>query len=59
MNEIWKDIEGYEGLYQVSNLGNVKSLNRKIRCKNNKYRDVKSISIKPIKINNNYLFVNL
>lgn len=26
--EQWKDIEGYEGLYQVSNLGNVKSLNR-------------------------------
>ena len=25
--EIWKDIEGYEGLYQISNLGNVKSLN--------------------------------
>ena len=25
--EIWKDIIGYEGLYQVSNLGNVKSLN--------------------------------
>lgn len=25
--EIWKDIEGFEGLYQVSNLGNVKSLN--------------------------------
>lgn len=27
MNEIWKNIDGYEGLYQVSNLGNVKSLN--------------------------------
>ena len=26
MGEIWKDIEGYEGLYQVSNLGRVKSL---------------------------------
>lgn len=26
MEEIWKDIEGYEGLYQVSNLGNVRSL---------------------------------
>lgn len=26
-NEIWKDIDGYEGLYQVSNLGRVKSLN--------------------------------
>ena len=25
-NEIWKDIEGYEGLYQVSTCGNVKSL---------------------------------
>lgn len=25
MEEIWKDIEGYEGLYQVSNLGRVKS----------------------------------
>lgn len=24
--EIWKDIEGYEGLYQVSNEGRVKSL---------------------------------
>lgn len=27
MEEIWKDIEGYEGLYQVSNFGRVKSLN--------------------------------
>jgi len=25
--EIWKDIPGYEGKYQVSNLGNVKSMN--------------------------------
>ena len=28
MKEIWKDIEGYEGHYQVSNLGRVKSLER-------------------------------
>lgn len=26
--EIWKDISGYEGLYQVSNLGRIKSLER-------------------------------
>ena len=35
MKEIWKDIAGYEGLYQVSNLGNVRSLPRKgckIKC---------------------------
>lgn len=25
--EIWKDIKGYEGLYQVSNMGRIKSLN--------------------------------
>jgi hypothetical protein len=29
MNEIWKDIPGYEGLYQVSNLGRIYSLYRK------------------------------
>lgn len=28
MQEIWKDIPSYEGIYQVSNLGNVKSLSR-------------------------------
>lgn len=28
MKEIWKDVVGYEGLYQVSNLGRVKSLSR-------------------------------
>lgn len=27
MKEIWKDIPGYEGSYQVSNLGRVRSLN--------------------------------
>lgn len=29
-NEIWKPINGYEGLYEVSNLGNVRSLDRTI-----------------------------
>ena len=43
MEEIWKDIKGYEGLYQVSNLGRVKSLDkiivtidRKNRCQKGK-----------------------
>ena len=31
MLEIWKDIAGYEGLYQVSNMGQVKSLERKVK----------------------------
>ena len=29
-NEIWKPIKGYEGLYEVSNCGNVRSLDRDI-----------------------------
>ncbi len=30
MNEEWRDIKNYEGLYEVSNFGNVRSLNRKV-----------------------------
>lgn len=26
MEEIWKDIKGYEGLYKISNYGNIKSI---------------------------------
>ena len=33
MKEIWIDIKGYEGSYQVSNLGRVKSLERDIHYK--------------------------
>lgn len=29
MQEIWKDVSGFEGMYQVSNLGRVKSLRNK------------------------------
>lgn len=29
LQEIWKDISNYEGLYQISNLGRVKSLSKK------------------------------
>lgn len=36
MKEEFKDIPGYEGLYQVSNLGNVKSLSR-IKLNRGKY----------------------
>ncbi len=32
---MWKDIEGYEGLYQVNNIGMVKSMDRIIKRKNN------------------------
>lgn len=34
MNEVWKDIEGYEGVYQISNFGKIKSLERSLRRSN-------------------------
>ena len=48
--EIWKDIEGYEGIYQISNYGRVKSLERWVKIGDNK-RIIKS-GIRTIKINN-------
>ncbi len=46
MEEVWRDVFGYEGLYQVSNLGRVKSLDRciitlKNRCRHYKERILK------------------
>ena len=34
MEEIWKPIKGYEGIYEVSSLGRVRSLDRHIVRKN-------------------------
>lgn len=56
--EIWKDIEGYEGYYQVSNLGRVKSLDRQIHMKNGKNMLV-SGTIMALQINQGYLTVRL
>ena len=32
MNEIWRDIEGYEGLYEISDCGRVRSYPRLVKC---------------------------
>lgn len=40
-NEIWKDINDYEGIYQVSNLGRVKSLHRKVKHSRSGYITIK------------------
>ena len=53
MKEIFKDIEGYENLYQISNLGIVKALG------NGKSNNSKERILKQIKDKNGYLFVNL
>lgn len=53
--EAWKDIKGYEGLYQISNIGRVKSLSR-IDSRGNK-RNEKILKIS--KNNSGYYFVGL
>ena len=61
-NEVWKDIPNYEGLYQASNLGRIKSLEKK------RYtgKDGKCIRVYPEKIlkpttssNRGYMMVTL
>ena len=55
MKEIWKDIKGYEKLYQVSNLGNV----RRIKFINNRTQKDKIKMLKLIKDKKGYLKINL
>jgi hypothetical protein len=45
--EIWKDIENYEGYYQISNFGKVRSLDRHVNNKiKNKFSFLKGIILK-------------
>lgn len=46
-SEIWKDIKGFEGQYQVSNMGNVRNIKRN----NNLYKNYN--------LTNDYLFVRI
>lgn len=59
MKEIWKPIVGYEGLYQVSNMGRVKSLERKVRHGSVIELTIKERILKPAPASNGYLVVGL
>ena len=56
--EIWKDVPNYDGLYQVSSLGNVKSLSRHAKHPKGGISLLKERFLKP-SINNKYLLVGL
>lgn len=58
-DEIWKDIKGYEGYYQVSNKGRVKSISRKIVYKNNDIHYVNEKILTPCINKSKYLQVSL
>lgn len=48
-NEIWKDIKGYEGIYQVSSMGRVQSIDREVTQFCHKKYFTRTISGKIIK----------
>ena len=47
MEEVWKDIKGFENIFQISNYGRLKSLSRLVKIKGGKYRLKKEKIIKP------------
>lgn len=51
MEEIWKDVKGYEGLYQISNKGQVKSKARR--------GNWKETILKPSETRDHYFVVTL
>lgn len=64
LKEEWRDIPGYEGLYQVSNLGQIKSLGRTVYQQwqdgtHGRYITYKEKILKPKIDTNNYLSVSL
>lgn len=59
MKEIWKQIEGYENLYEVSNLGRVRSVERPSRNKRNKNGVIKGKILKPGSNPVGYVIVSL
>ena len=59
MSEVWRDINEYEGYYQVSNMGRVKSLERKIPHWRGGERIQKERILKPITDHYGYQVVNL
>ena len=62
--EIWRDIKDYEGLYQISNLGNVRSVERIVKYFNPKLNRESSHKVmgkikKPGIKDNGYLQIGL
>ena len=57
--EEYRDIKGYEGVYAVSNIGNIKSLERKVKHSKGGIKTLKERLLTPSLSSNNYLSVKL
>lgn len=59
MKEIWRDIKGYEGLYQVSDLGRVKSLKKEWVSGNGSLRKHDELIMKQTEEKSGYMSIKL
>lgn len=59
MEEIWKDIEGYEGVYEISTYGRLRSYTRAINNHSGFTKEIKGKYIKGRLDKNGYVLVNL
>lgn len=59
INEVWKDIKGYEGKYKISNFGRVKSISRFINCCGSSRRMLKDKVMKAQVNSQGYLRIQL
>ena len=59
MKEVWRDVPGYEGYYQASNLGRIKSLERKVEYNNQEDRILKEKIMKLNPTSRGYIRISL
>lgn len=59
LSEVWKDIRGYEGFYQVSNYGRVRSITRTFKRKDGLVKTFQERVLKQGTNPNGYKYVNL
>ena len=59
MKEVWKNVVGFEGFYIVSNLGNVKSVDRLVNAKNGSKRLEEGKEMTKMVEPSGYLWVSL
>lgn len=59
MEEVWKDVNGYEGFYQVSNYGRIKSVDRTVASRGNYINNIKGKILKTFTIYSGYVYACL
>lgn len=59
MEEIWKEITGFEGYYEVSTDGRIRGVERRVMCPFDKHIIIKSKPKSVSRFRTGYLYVNL